>query len=116
MNFNLKIKPIGRGVKCLLLSVLFICLCMEGIYAQTVTVTGVITDAKDESPLPGTSVSVKGTSVGTVSDINGKYSLPNVPSGSTHVFSYVGYQVSEVLANSSTINMKLNVETHALRE
>lgn len=116
MNFNLKIKPIGRSVKCLLLSVLFICLCMEGIYAQTLTVTGVITDAKDDSPLPGTSVSVKGTSVGTVSDINGKYSLANVPSGSTLVFSYVGYQVSEVLANSSTMNVKLSVETHALRE
>nr|MDA3816225.1 carboxypeptidase-like regulatory domain-containing protein [Prolixibacteraceae bacterium] len=48
------------------------------VFAQSRTVTGSVTDADDGSTLPGVSVVVKGTSIGTVTDIEGEFSL-NVP-------------------------------------
>ncbi|MBP6662627.1 MAG: carboxypeptidase-like regulatory domain-containing protein, partial [Paludibacter sp.] len=62
---------------------------------QNLSVSGVVTDATDGSSLVGVSVQIKGTSSGTVTDIDGKYSL-NVPQGSTLVFSYIGMEKQEI--------------------
>lgn len=63
-------------------------------YAQNGTVEGVVLDKElDNSPLPFANVFVKGTSIGTTTDFDGKFSLSNVPSGTyTIVFSFVGYE------------------------
>ena len=69
-------------------------------FAQNVTVSGSIKDATTDEPLPGASVLLKGTRTGTVSDLDGNYSI-TVPSGGTLVFSSIGYQTEEIVVNGS---------------
>lgn len=68
---------------------------------QGKTITGKVTDAGDE-PLIGVSIIVKGTTRGTISDINGEYSLTNIPENATLVFSFLGMKSVEVLAGGQT--------------
>lgn len=69
-------------------------------YAQERTVQGLITD-ESKTPIPGANVVVKGTTTGTVSDTEGKFTL-KVPSGNTViVVSYIGYQPQEIRAGDS---------------
>jgi TonB-linked SusC/RagA family outer membrane protein len=72
------------------------------------TVEGTVTDATDESPLVGVNVQVKGTTVGTATDAEGRYEL-RVPSAQdTLVFSFVGFQRREVpIEGRSTIDVAL---------
>lgn len=86
------------------------------LYAQTVTVSGVVTAADDSSPLPGVSVVVKGTSNGTVTDAEGRYSI-NVGDDETLVFSFVGFNSQEVLiAGQTKWDVKLVPNVTALNE
>ena len=79
------------------------------------TVTGTVTS--DDGLLPGVTVVVKGTSNGVSTDFDGKYSIDNVASDATLVFSYLGYSTLEVpVNNQSTINVKLEEDAQALDE
>lgn len=70
-------------------------------------VSGLVTDDKNE-PLPGVSVIVKGTSIGTVTDSRGAYSLARVPDDAVLVFSSIGYQIKEMsVEGKSQINLSL---------
>ena len=69
--------------------------------AQTRQVTGTVLSAADRSPLPGVSVLVKGTSVGTATDANGKFSLPVAGNEAVLVYSFVGFETVEVRVGSS---------------
>lgn len=82
---------------------------------QSLSVSGVVTDASDGNPLIGVSVQVKGTSTGTVTDIDGKYSLA-VPQGSTLVFTYIGMEKQEISAKSRVINVKMQSDAKMLDE
>jgi len=62
--------------------------------AQNILITGTVTSAEDNTPVPGATILEKGTNNATITNIEGKYSL-KVPSGSVLVFSYVGMQVKE---------------------
>jgi len=85
------------------------------LQAQEMMVKGKVHDNEGET-LPGVSVVVKGTTHGTVTDIDGNYALA-VTSGSTLIFSYVGYQTLEVRVTSSpVINVVLNTSTVGLDE
>lgn len=65
--------------------------------AQNKRVTGVVFFLEDEQPVIGASVLVKGTQIGTITDVDGKFNLPNVPSSAkTLVVSYIGMQTQEV--------------------
>jgi len=68
-----------------------------GAWAQQMAVNGVVVDEMGE-PILGASVVVKGTSTGTVTDLDGNFSIPNVPSNATLVFSFVGYITQEQAA------------------
>jgi TonB-dependent SusC/RagA subfamily outer membrane receptor len=82
--------------------------------AQT-TVTGNVSD--NLGPVPGVNIIVKGTSNGAQSDFDGNYSLDNVASDATLVFSYIGYATQEVAVNGqSTINVTLQDDVQALNE
>ncbi|WP_424963625.1 SusC/RagA family TonB-linked outer membrane protein [Ekhidna sp.] len=70
------------------------------LMAQDVRVSGTVTDASNGEPLPGVTVLVKGTTNGTITGINGEYELA-VPSGSTLVFSSIGYSSQEVAASDA---------------
>ncbi len=68
--------------------------------AQTYTVSGVVTD-DDNDPLPAVSIVVKGTTNGTSSDFDGKYSL-EVSQGDVLVYSFVGYNSKEITADGTS--------------
>jgi TonB-linked SusC/RagA family outer membrane protein len=71
--------------------------------AQTRTVTGTITSAEDNSPLPGANVFVKGTTRGTVTNLDGLYTIDLQPGDEILVFSYIGYKDQEISAASQSV-------------
>lgn len=75
--------------------------------AQDRTVTGVVTDAETGEALIGVSVLVKGTSTGSVTDIDGKYTIKLSDGATTLVFSYIGYTTVEAVATGSVLDVKL---------
>ncbi|HSI74683.1 MAG TPA: SusC/RagA family TonB-linked outer membrane protein [Lunatimonas sp.] len=80
-----------------------------------VTVTGTVTDQNGE-PIPGATVSVPGTSIGTATDMNGKYSI-TVPENSSLVFSFIGFENQTIeVNNQSTIDVTLVESAQALDE
>ncbi len=84
--------------------------------AQSGTVRGTIADASDGSPLPGATIQVKGTTNGTVTDMNGKYSI-QINGNVVLIFSYVGYETQEVpVKPNSTLNIKLKPSAANLNE
>ncbi|MEN8249101.1 MAG: TonB-dependent receptor [Bacteroidota bacterium] len=76
--------------------------------AQQKSVTGKVTDETGQ-PLPGVTVKVKGTTRGTVTDVDGNYSMSNVPDDATLVFSFIGMKTQEMPASGVTnINVTLD--------
>ena len=75
------------------------------LFAQGLTVSGSVKDSQG-SPMVGATVSVKGTTQGTIVDIDGRWTL-SCPSGSVLVFSYVGYKVQEIIADRTQIDVIL---------
>lgn len=74
----------------LLLSFLF---CNANLYAQKSALSGTVTDAKDKQALIGVTVVIKGTSIGAVTDIDGKYKLDQIAPGTYNIeCSYMGYE------------------------
>lgn len=79
------------------------------------SVTGVVLDEEGE-PLIGCSVMVTGTSLGTVTDVNGRYSIA-LPRGKNQLkFAYVGYLTQTHNVNNSTLNVRMKEDTAALQE
>lgn len=72
------------------------------IIAQTIQISGRITSSEDGSPLPGATVVVKGTTLGTTADFDGKYTLTVPSTATTLVFSNVGTQSQEIAINGRT--------------
>tara|TARA_R110001592_G_scaffold363394_1_gene687387 strand:- start:17758 stop:20937 length:3180 start_codon:yes stop_codon:yes gene_type:complete len=80
-----------------------------------ITITGVVTD-EGGSPIPGVTVSVPGTSIGTATNLDGQYSL-TVAENASIVFSFIGFESQTVnVANRSTINISLKEDTQSLDE
>ncbi|MFT3738370.1 MAG: TonB-dependent receptor [Breznakibacter sp.] len=90
-----------------LLIILNLLMSVSFLYAQnTVPVSGRVVDAKGE-PVPGVSVSIKGTAQGTITDINGNYNL-RVDPQATLLFSFIGFQSQEIPVNGQPqINVSL---------
>ncbi|MFW6328213.1 MAG: carboxypeptidase-like regulatory domain-containing protein, partial [Bacteroidota bacterium] len=88
------------------LGILFLLMWTTLLFAQEVTVTGEVTSATDGMPIPGVSVVQQGTTNGTITDVDGNYSL-TVPEGETLVFSFVGMETVEVVADQTTINVTM---------
>lgn len=84
--------------------------------AQPQSISGNVVD-EEGLPLPGVSVVVKGTTTGTVTDFDGNFSLANVSSDATIVFSFVGMQTQEVeVGNNTVFNITLTSESIGLEE
>lgn len=79
-------------------------------------VSGRIMDSKSGEPLPGASVRIKGSSIGTVTDINGAYSLSVPPSGGILQISFIGYRQVESSITSSQMDFRLEEDVRALEE
>ena len=83
---------------------------------QQLTVSGAVKDT-DGEPLPGVSVVIKGTTQGTITDFDGKYSIPNVPGDAILQYSFVGMKAQEVAVNGrTTIDIEMIEETIGLEE
>jgi TonB-linked SusC/RagA family outer membrane protein len=95
--------------------ILFLLLCTTPVFAQT-SVSGIVTDTHGET-LIGVNVQLKGTSTGTVTDIDGKFSILAPNAQSVLVFSYIGYQTRETtVGNQRTINVILSEDLQSLDE
>ena len=87
-----------------------------GLFAQQ-TVTGNVTSAEDNSPLPGASIVLQGTTTGAVTDANGNYSIDLPDLTGTLSFSFIGFQsVQEAVNGRTTINITLSPTTEVLDE
>ncbi|MEM8968177.1 MAG: SusC/RagA family TonB-linked outer membrane protein [Bacteroidota bacterium] len=85
-------------------------------YAQR-TVSGTVTDLSNDEPLPGVNILVQGTTTGTVTDIDGKYSISVPSENAVLVISSVGYEtMQEAVNNRSTINLFLSPDLTQLGE
>lgn len=73
----------------------------EDIQVIDVTVSGTVTDVSGE-PLPGVTVSLPGTNIGTATDLEGQYSL-SVPEGSTLVFSFIGFETQTIAVGGRSV-------------
>ena len=103
-------------MKQTILSLLLI-LCSLAVSAQNIQIKGVVTSADDGLLLPGVSVTVKGTTTGTMTDANGAYAI-NASVNSTLVFSFVGMKTQEfpVTATTNTIDVKLVSDVQTMDE
>ena len=87
------------------------------IQPQQITVTGTITDATTGDAMPGVNVLVRGTTIGTLSDLNGKYTLAVSDLKAVLSFSFIGYIPQEIaFAGQSVINVRLMQSIEALEE
>jgi len=113
---KLKIKQKNMK-KFLLMSLFLLSALLHEAMAQNRTVTGRVIDATNNDGLPGVTILVKGTQVGTATDATGNYSI-NVPEGGTTlVFSFVGYTTTErAIGNSTTLNIALGTDARQLSE
>ncbi len=108
-------KQLATGISKKFLFVLMGLLCAIGIQAQTITVSGTVTDSTGE-PLIGASVLVQGTSHGVSTDIDGNYRVEVAENGHL-VFSYVGYNTQTVAVNGrTTVDVVMEDNAVALKE
>ena len=103
--------------KKLFVAFMFIFVLFGSAFAQERTITGTVNSAADGSSLPGVNVVVKGTSIGTITDANGRYSITVPSDAQTLAFSFVGMQTQEVnIGNSTVIDISMEVGVEALDE
>jgi len=103
-----------KKVTLLMALILF---CSWQIILAQKTISGKVSDAKDGTTLPGVSVLVKGAGTGTITDLNGGYSLKVPANAQTLVFSFVGYTKIEVtIGNQSIIDVVLEPSAQQLQE
>ena len=99
--------------------------CMAGAFlllpawlqAQDHTVTGIVTGLEDGAPLPGVNVVIKGTTEGTTTDTDGRYTLAVPSSESVLVFSFIGLKTQEITVGGRTqIDVSMDVDISQLTE
>jgi TonB-linked SusC/RagA family outer membrane protein len=93
-----------------------LCLVMGSAYAQT-AVSGRITSGEDSTPIPGVNILVKGTSKGTISDADGKYTIDVPGNDAVLVYSFVGYITQELpVSGRSSFDVVLPTDAKQLSE
>jgi len=90
--------------------------CATAVFGQSIPITGTVTDKNGEA-IPGVNVTVKGTTIGIVTDVTGKYSI-NIPNRNAVLeFSFLGYITQEISAGNQTqINVRMSEDTQNLNE
>lgn len=95
---------------CLVLTIMW-------MVAQTASIKGIVLSAEDNEPVIGASVLIKGTTVGTVTDMDGNFEITNAPQGATTLLvSYVGLLPQEVAIKTGTIRVVLKNDAKLLDE
>lgn len=100
-----------------LLLLTFLVLTGTFAFAQQRTVSGTVTGAEDGQPLPGVNLVIKGTTSGTVTDVNGEYKITISNDDDVIVFSFIGFQSQEIRVGSqASINVTLAADVQQLSE
>ena len=95
---------------------ILLCLAVLNVWAQN-TVSGRITDASENVPLPGVSVLLKGTTTGTTTDADGNFSITTPSKTGTLVVSYIGYFTQDVeIGNRSSVDIAMTADVKSLTE
>jgi TonB-linked SusC/RagA family outer membrane protein len=103
--------------KILLLALFLLSAFLPDALAQNRTITGKVTDASNGDALPGVTVLVKETQIGTTTNANGEYAINVPPASNTLTFSFVGYLTTErTIGNATTLNVALPVDAKQLSE
>ncbi len=114
---------IQKNIKIKILSFLIAFIVLPNLYSepaetstwQGITITGVVTDKS--GPLPGVNVIIKGTPLGVVTDLNGKFSIAVPNREAVLSFSFVGYITQEsIVGDRNIIDVTLEEDTHELEE
>ncbi len=104
-----------KKIAMLIVSLLF--LGVQLVNAQNKTLTGTVISSEDNQPLPGANVIVKGTTQGTITDIDGKFTLNVASDAEALVFSFIGMQSQEVPIGSTTsFNITMDPESIGMEE
>lgn len=111
---HVKCSDIGcRGIILLLFSLFF----SGPVFAQNFSVSGVVKSQLDGEALPGVNIVIKGTATGTITDVNGNYTITVGSENDILVFSFVGYTAEEVkVGNQSSIKISLKPDVKSLEE
>jgi TonB-linked SusC/RagA family outer membrane protein len=87
------------------------------LYAQTKSISGVVTSSEDGSTVPGASIMVKGTTLGTITDIDGNFTLQVPVDAKSLLFSFVGLKTIELpIGNQTTFNVTLEPDVFGIDE
>ncbi|MBR4619859.1 MAG: SusC/RagA family TonB-linked outer membrane protein [Salinivirgaceae bacterium] len=102
------------------IAMLIVCLLFLGaqlVSAQNKTLTGTVISSEDNQPLPGVNVVVKGTTHGTITDFDGKFTLSVSDDAEALTFSFMGMQTQEVaIGTTTTFNITLDPESISMDE
>lgn len=101
--------------RAIMLTIMLVITTLSTAWAQTFIVKGTVTDGSDGSPLIGCNIAVKGTSRGTITNVQGQYSM-EVKKGDILVFSYIGFQREEKKVLSAKMDVRLKVAPMAAIE
>jgi TonB-dependent starch-binding outer membrane protein SusC len=89
----------------------------SGNVSQQQIVTGVVTDSQTGQSMPGVNIIIKGTTIGTITDANGKYSINVTDRNAVLIFSFIGYGTMEIpISGKTVIDAALTSESKALEE
>ncbi len=103
-------------LKLKFLIITLVMVCVQNVFSQTKTITGLVTD-NSGLPLPGVSVVVQGTVNGTTTDFDGNYSIQNVGPSDRLVFTYLGMVTQTIqVGERTTINLTLEESFESLEE
>lgn len=84
---------------------------------QQLVISGIVTDKQTGEVMPGVNIQVKGTTIGTSTNSEGRFNLPIIDRNSTLIFSFIGYVSKEMeVGNSNTLNVSLDIEETSLDE
>ena len=113
MTFTRNKVPTGRSCRV----PLFLLFSFLGAPLFAQTISGKVTSTEDGGALPGVNVVVKGTTIGTITDIEGNYQLSAGEAAETLVFSFIGLKTEEVAINNrSTVDLKMSDDVAELSE
>jgi TonB-dependent starch-binding outer membrane protein SusC len=84
-------------------------------FAQNLEVRGKVNEVATGLPMPGVNVTVKNSTVGTITDMDGNYTI-SAPKGATLVFSYIGFTTLEATVTGPNVTVSLQEDAKALEE
>ena len=111
---NLKLKKFSSCTKRVLLFMSLIILGFKG-HGQNLKVNGTVLSEESGQPIPGVSIVIKGSSIGTSTDFDGLYTI-NVAKGETLVFSYLGMEEIEIIISTASNNVLMKESVTGLDE